>query len=160
MSFIYLFAGMALAAFLCQSLFGYYQIKHFNHVYQVLRQKGKVAIGRRAGKIQAGTIVMFAIDDTGKILDAHLMQGISVIARFKTLPDYIGEDLNFIDRYHPLVQKENKLTQLAMENAREIYLRVEMGNYEEEPSLSPLQKLSQGLSQVTTKIENKIKGRE
>ena len=29
-----------------------------------------------------------------------------------------------MDHYHPLVQKENKLTQQAMENAREIYFYV------------------------------------
>jgi hypothetical protein len=41
-----------------------------------------------------------------------------------------------MDHYHPLVQKENKLTQQAMENAREIYLRVELGNYQETQPLN------------------------
>ncbi len=41
-----------------------------------------------------------------------------------------------MDHYHPLVQKENKLTQQAMENAREIYLRVELGNYQENTTIN------------------------
>lgn len=138
MSFVYLFGIFALGAYLLQILFGLKQIKHFNQNYQQLRKKGKVAIGCRAGKIKAGTIVLFAVDPAGIILDARKMQGVTVLAKFKELPVYLGEDIHYIDKYHPNVQKENKLTIQAMENAREIYLRTEAGNYTESQGVSPV----------------------
>ncbi|RPA60758.1 transcriptional regulator [Aerococcus agrisoli] len=139
MAFTYIFGFVAIAALLIQTAFGYFQVKHFNTVYQELRRKGKVAIGRRSGKIQSGTIVFFAVDKDDKILDARIMQGVTVLARFKPRNEYIGQDIHFIDRYHPLVQKENKLIQIAMEDAREIYLRVAIGNYVEEKKGNVLQ---------------------
>ena len=62
----------------------------------------------------------------------------TVLAKFRLLPQYIGTDIHYIDNYHPLVRTENKLVQQAMANAREIYLRVELGNYQEESLPSPL----------------------
>ena len=61
-----------------------------------------------------------------------------MLAKFKELPVYLGEDIHYIDKYHPKVQKENKLTIQAMENAREIYLRTEAGNYTESQGVSPV----------------------
>lgn len=138
MNFIYIFGAFALVAYGLQVLFGMKQIKHFNQIYLEMRRKGKVAIGRRSGKIKAGTIVMFAIDHKRIIIDARKMQGVTVLAKFRLLPQYIGTDIHYIDSYHPLVRTENKLVQQAMANAREIYLRVELGNYQEELPPSPL----------------------
>lgn len=158
MSFVYIFGAFAIAAFIFQTILGYFQIKHFNTIYQELRRKGKVAIGRRSGKIRAGTIIFFAVDSNAKILDARLMQGVTIWSKFKMKEQYIGQDIHFIDHCHPLVQKENKLTQLAMENAREIYLRVEIGNYTEEKPNSLLQNVSTSLNIMKHKVSTKIKG--
>lgn len=73
MSFIYVFGALFLTAYLVQVAMGMKQIKHFNQNYQELRQLGKVAIGRRAGKLKAGTIILFAVDPQGKILAARKM---------------------------------------------------------------------------------------
>lgn len=137
MNFIYVFGAFVLGAYILQAILGMKQIKNFNQNYQELRRLGKVAIGRRAGKIKSGTIILFAIDSDHKIIAARKMQGVTVLAKFHSLDEYVGEDIHYIDKYHPLVRKENKLTCLAMENAREIYLRVEAGNYKEEKPMSP-----------------------
>ena len=34
------------------------------------------------------------------------MQGVTVLAKFKELPVYLGEDIHYIDKYHPKVQKQ------------------------------------------------------
>ncbi|MBF0830769.1 transcriptional regulator GutM, partial [Staphylococcus aureus] len=86
---------------------------HFNQTYSEMKKLGRVAIGRRSGRIKAGTIVLFAIDKKGQVLDARRMQGITVAARFKQMPDCIGQDLHYLDSYNPLVRKENKLLQTA-----------------------------------------------
>lgn len=157
MSFIYLFGAFVVGAYLMQVVLGMKQIKHFNQTYQELRRKGKVAIGRRARKIKAGTIVLFAVDQQGKILDARKMQGVTVLAKFHTLSAYIGEDIHYMDKYHSLVRQENKLIQQAMENAREIYLRVEMGNYQEEQPLSPLAGTKVQLQLWKNQVQAKMK---
>lgn len=161
MNFIYVFAAFAIGAYVLQAIFGMKQIKHFNTVYQRLRRQGKVAIGRRSGRFKAGTIVMFAVDETGQILDARKMQGVSVLAKFHTLEKYIGEDIHYLDKYHPQVRKENKLMRLAMENAREIYLRVEVGNYKEEQAVSPLMgatvQLQLWKNQLQTRMKRSVK---
>lgn len=159
MSFVTVFIIFATGAYSFQVVLGFFQIKHFNKVYRELRNKGKVAIGRRAGKIKAGTIVMFAIEDDGKILDTRMMQGVTVISKFRHLDQYTGHDLHYIDKYHPLVQKENKLTQEAMENAREVYLRVTVGDYKDVPTPSLFSQLGVRLNIFKDIIKNKIKGR-
>ena len=157
MSFVTVFIIFAVSAYAFQILLGFQQIKHFNKNYQELRRKGKVAIGRRPGKVRSGTIVMFAIKDEGEILDARIMQGVTVLSKFKQLDDYVGQDIHYIDKYHPLVQKENKLTQYAMENAREIYLRVAVGDYTEDPAPSPFKQLAFNLNVSKNVLLSKFK---
>lgn len=157
MNFIYVFGAFAIGAYVFQTILGFLQIKHFNQVYSELRRKGKVAIGRKNGRIKAGTLVMFAIKDEGEIIDARLMQGVTIFSKFRRLEQYIGHDLHYIDKYHPLVQKENKLTQEAMEDAREIYLRVSIGNYVEEPAPSPLQQVGSQLNFAKESLKIKMK---
>lgn len=90
MDSIYILGAVVIVAYILQIIFGLKQLKHFNTTYSELRKKGRVAIGRRSGKIKAGTIVMFAVDRKGMILDAKRMQGVTVVARFKSMPSYIG----------------------------------------------------------------------
>ncbi|MGT2929988.1 transcriptional regulator GutM [Streptococcus dentasini] len=126
------------SAYVMQILLGLKQIKHFNQVYSTLRQKGRVAIGRRSGKLKSGTIVMFAIDSNGKVLAAKKMQGVTIAAQFKDMPDYLGQDIHYFDYYNPLVRKENKLLRIAIEDAREVFLRTEAGTYKDLPKAPPL----------------------
>ncbi len=56
----FIIGGIVITAYILQIVFGMKQLKNFNQVYSELRKKGRVAIGRRAGKVQSGTIVMFA----------------------------------------------------------------------------------------------------
>lgn len=138
MNFALTFGLFCVAAYALQILFGLRQLKHFNQTYGEMRRIGRVAIGRRAGKIKSGTIVMFAIDSEGKVLAAKKMQGVTVLAHFKDMPTYIGQDIHYFDKYNPLVRKENKLLQTAIEDAREVFLRVEAGNYKDVPKYAPV----------------------
>lgn len=84
---------IAVIAYVIQIIFGLRQIKHFNQVYQKLRQQGRVAIGRRPGRIKSGTIMLFALDANGVITDTQKMQGISAISKFKQLNQFNGIEL-------------------------------------------------------------------
>ena len=76
-------------------IFGLLQIKDFNKNYIELRKLGKVAIGRKKGRLSSGTIVLIRIKDDGLIEESRKMQGVTVTARvknFKGLEDkYIGQ---------------------------------------------------------------------
>lgn len=134
----YILVGLfMLGAYVLQTIFSLKQIKHFNQSYSRLREQGKVAIGRRPGKIQSGTIFMFAVDNQGKILDAMMMQGVTVLARFKERPKYIDEFITELTVNHPIVKKENKLVRQAVLDAKDLYVKVQNNDYHEETPLSP-----------------------
>ncbi|HFI0934402.1 TPA: transcriptional regulator GutM [Streptococcus suis] len=157
MDSIYILGAVVILAYVLQIIFGLKQLKHFNTTYSELRKKGRVAIGRRAGKIKAGTIVMFTVDKSGKVLDARRMQGVTVAARFKTMPDYIGQDIHYFDTYNPLIRKENKLLQIAIEDAREVFLRTEAGNYEDVPKFAPVLNVGNQLKLLSTRLKLQFK---
>ncbi|CAM3415201.1 transcriptional regulator GutM [Streptococcus pluranimalium] len=138
MSPIVFLAMIIVMAYTLQIFLGFKQIKYFNSVYTELRRKGRVAIGRRSGKFKSGTIVMFAIDSKGKISAAKKIQGVTIGARFKDMPQYIKHDLHYLDHYNPLVRQENKLTQIAIEDARDVFLTIEAGTYQEVPKSIPM----------------------
>ncbi|GAA4719366.1 transcriptional regulator GutM [Brevibacillus fulvus] len=88
--FIVLFIA---GAFLVQTALGFLQIRHFSKAYAKLRRMGKVAIGKKPGRFRAGTIVLFAVSDSGKILEAKKIQGVTVMARVKDLPGFEGKNI-------------------------------------------------------------------
>ena len=64
----------------------------------------------------------------------------------------------FLTAYFVQIAMENKLTQQAMENAREIYLRVELGNYQETQPLTPLNGAKIQWQLWKNKVQTKLKG--
>ncbi|SDL99683.1 transcriptional regulator GutM [Paenibacillus jilunlii] len=78
MAFLIITAALA---WLLQGMPGPLQIRNFNKKYTELRKLGRVAIGKKTGKIKAGTVVMFAIDSNARILQAAQMQGVTVFSR-------------------------------------------------------------------------------
>ena len=157
MDSIYILGAVVIVAYILQIIFGLKQLKHFNTTYSELRKKGRVAIGRRSGKIKAGTFVMFAVDRKGMILDAKRMQGVTVVARFKSMPSYIGQDIHYLDTYNPVVRKENKLLQIAIEDARELFLRIEAGNYKDVPKFAPVLNVGNQLKLLSTRLKLQFK---
>ncbi|MDT2754059.1 transcriptional regulator GutM [Enterococcus pseudoavium] len=151
--------GIAIGAYILQIILGMKQIKNFNAVYIRMKRKGKVAIGRRPGKIASGTILLLGVSPDGIIEEAEMMQGISVIARFKARPQFIGMDIHQLLEA-PMLAKENKLTRQAAANAQKVYLAVEKGNYQETKPVSPLMGIGTQLSLMKHSLQTKFtKGR-
>ncbi len=157
MNAIYVLGALVLGAYILQVIFGLKQIKHFNAVYQMLRRQGKVAIGRYAGKIKAGTIVMFAVDEEGIIIDAVKMQGVTVMAKFKRMPRYLHLAIESLTPDHEVVKQENKLMRRTIANAREIYLRVQAGDYREETPPSPFASLALHIKIWMNRVQTTLK---
>lgn len=157
MNSVMILSLVIVSAYVVQILLGLKQIRDFNQVYSDLRQKGRVAIGRRSGKLKSGTIVMFAIDSHGKVLAAKKMQGVTIAAHFKDMPDYLGQDIHYFDHYNPLVRRENKLLRIAIEDAREVFLRTEAGTYKDLPKAAPLVDVAMQLKLLPQRLKLQFK---
>ncbi|MDR2833370.1 MAG: transcriptional regulator GutM [Streptococcaceae bacterium] len=124
-------------AYLAQCLFAFKQIKAFNTAFQAFHKRGKVVTGRKSGRINAGTVILFLVDNNGVILDGTMMQGFSVFAKFKPLTKFNGQHLMSLNKEHELVKKEYHMTRKAIENARELFIRHKTGAMQDE-SMSPV----------------------
>ncbi|WP_332633517.1 transcriptional regulator GutM [Halalkalibacter flavus] len=112
--FIYLIILVA-TAWLVQSFLGFFQIKNFNKHYALLRQKGRVAIGRRRGFFKAGTVLLIAINKGNKILEVRKMQGVTVFSRVKPMKGLDGKDLLKLTKQDLHIY--DKLTVAAIQDA-------------------------------------------
>lgn len=117
--------------YVVQLFLGLRQAKHFAAVFSDLRRRGRVAIGKRKGLLSAGALVMFRIDDDGIIVEGRRMTGVTVLARFRPLTDFDGEQIATLtlgrDRRYSAGLRS------AVENARENYLIITAGGVAAEP---------------------------
>lgn len=144
MNFWFLLISLGIA-FILQFIFASIQIKDFNRNYKNLRKKGRVAIGKYKGAIIAGSIVMFAIDDEGKILEGAYISGVSILARFKKINALNGENIGEIKKELNLAKPVTK----AIENASNNYKRIINGE-EIKPEKSPIGKITNSLKCIAT----------
>ena len=112
---IYIIMAFMAVAFLIQMALGFLQLKHFTKAYAEMRAIGKVAIGKKPGRVKSGTIVMVAISNSGKILKVRKMQGTTVMATFKDLPGF--EDKNIRTLNEEDMGHCNKLLKAAILDA-------------------------------------------
>lgn len=153
---IFVLGAIAIIAYILQIFLGMKQIKNFNSVYIRMKRKGKVAIGRRPGKIASGTILLLGVDQRGTIQEAEMMQGTSILARFKPRQQFVGIDIHQLTD-SPVLIKENKLTRQAAANAQKIYLEVERGNHQEKAPVSPIFNVGNQLSLMKLSIQEKFR---
>lgn len=100
-------------------LLGLIQIKDFNKNYIELRRIGKVAIGRKKGYFQAGTIVLILINEEGIVVSSRKMQGVSVFARVRKFKGLEGRPLSNITKDE--LKGFNKLMRVAILDAIKTY---------------------------------------
>lgn len=110
---------LGVIAWVINCLFGLMQIKDFNKNYMELRRIGKVAIGRKKGYFQAGTVVLILIDKDGIVVSSRKMQGVSVFARVKEFKGLEGMSLSNITKEE--LNGFNKLIRVAILDAIKIY---------------------------------------
>lgn len=130
---IYFIGFAVIIAYIFQTFLGMKQIKNFNQNYSALRRKGKVLIGINKGRIVAGTIILFCLDENSMITDARKMQGTSVFANFKTFDRVIGYSLEELNETHPVLTKENKLTIKAIAQAQKNFREFSTGTLSTKP---------------------------
>lgn len=125
--FLILFGVMVMSAFALQYYLGFKQIKTFGNEYTKMRREGKVAIGRRPGKIQAGVIVMFSLDCSGMIRYGKKIQGTTILAKFQDFNIFNGKKISEITLDDEEMKSEIKITREAVMNAVNNYNLVMSG---------------------------------
>lgn len=132
-------------AYLLQCAFGLLQLKNFSKAYTPLRKMGKVAIGKRAGGIRSGAIVMFAVDNEGIILAAKKMIGVTVFAKFKELKQFDGKNVALLTEQD--TQGMSKPLKKAVLDATFNYNTI-MNGGQLPPNLTPFQKIGNGMKRL------------
>jgi len=123
-----LILGVALMlSFAVQSYLGFKQIKHFNDEYIKLRKEGRVAIGRRAGKIQSGTIILFALDKQDRIRYGRKIQGTTILAKFKDFNGFNGREIGSITLEDQEMKNEIRITRKSVMDAVSSYNIIKSG---------------------------------
>lgn len=118
-------------SYLAQVGFSVFQLQDFAKTYGALRRRGKVAIGKRKNALSAGSIALFLIDDEGMIREARSLSGLTVLARFKPLEGFDGVGIVRVTE-GPLARLPKGL-RLAVLNARDNWLAVQLGETPEDP---------------------------
>lgn len=132
---ILLFMAAIMAAWVLQTLLGTYQLKDFNKNYSAMRARGPVSIGRSKGIVRTGVVLLMSLDKDKKIIDARKMQGLTILAKFKSLP--LLENQHLLDIDPAVYQKLDRFTQKAFDEAVDIYKKVAKGEAIP-PSRSPI----------------------
>lgn len=116
-----------MGSFALQYFLGWKQISYFGEEYKIMRREGRVGIGRRPGKITAGTLILFSLDDSGKIRYGRKLQGSTVWAKFKDFNVLNGKNLSQITKEDPEMKNEIRITRLTVLNAVQNYQMVMEG---------------------------------
>ena len=118
--------GLAiLGAFILQSIFSAVQMKHFSKEFISLRRRGRVACGRQAGGFRAGAITMFLLDEQGYIQEARKMEGVTFLARVRSMEGFKG--LHIADLTGNEIDIKNKNLKKAILDASLTYRKFVAG---------------------------------
>lgn len=107
------------------------QSRHFSATFIALRRRGRVAIGKYKGLVVAGAIVLFLLDEDGRIVEGTRLSGVTALARFGDLPQFNGLLITEVSaaedrRLAPSLRK-------AVTNATENYRVITGGGTASEP---------------------------
>lgn len=123
-----IFGIVLVLAFLFQGIMGFFQIKNFSRNFSEVRQQGKVLIGKNPKHFQSGTLMLMAIDEqTGRIKEARIMKGVTVFAKFQSLPQLNNQNLAVVATDHQFLQQFNRLVQQCILNAYQNFIDFKTG---------------------------------
>ena len=78
--------------YLTQTFLALRQSKNFAATFTSLRRRGRVALGKKQGLLSAGALVLFLLDDDGRIVEGHKLSGVTVLSRFRVF-DAFGNEI-------------------------------------------------------------------
>lgn len=89
--FFMIFAGM----WMCQILLALWQAKHFRRQLHLMgnQESGYLGVGVHRRRFGPGAVVILVTDTEGRVTNCKMMAGMSVMARFRKVPELIGKEL-------------------------------------------------------------------
>lgn len=108
---------IAFLFYVLQMVLTYFQVKNFRSNIAELRKKGIIGIGSKKRKLSAGNIVILVSNEFGEIIEGRMMQGFSILARFKSLKDVDGFN---ISELREKVLKENSKNTAMLDALQQI----------------------------------------
>lgn len=112
----YLF-GTLFLLFIFQAFMAHREAKCYRKAIHHLHSLGNVGIGSYKPRLGAGTIMLIACDNTGKILEVQRIHGITIFSRLQTEEKYIGRNIHdwFIEIQN--MDKKERVHHIAEERA-------------------------------------------
>ncbi|WP_037346612.1 transcriptional regulator GutM [Selenomonas sp. oral taxon 138] len=79
--------------FVIQVVGTHLQVKEYKHAVREMHKLGNVGIGARRRKLGPSNIVVIACNSDGVILDGRIMQGMTILSRFRPMADIVGRTI-------------------------------------------------------------------
>ncbi|CUH96445.1 hypothetical protein P22_2535 [Propionispora sp. 2/2-37] len=76
--------------YVLQMVLTYFQVKNLRKTLAESRGKGIVGMGSKKRKLSAGNVVILISNEAGHIIEGRMMQGITVLARFREIANIKG----------------------------------------------------------------------
>jgi glucitol operon activator protein len=96
------------AAWVCQGILVYFQIKNFQKKLAELKEHGRLGIGTVKGRFGSGVIVILGVNDEDIITNAQIMTGITVFARFVSFEAPQNQNIKDVDIITKSMNKKTK----------------------------------------------------
>ncbi|WP_350028836.1 transcriptional regulator GutM [Megamonas hypermegale] len=91
-----------------QALGTYVQVQQYKKAVRRLHKKGNVGIGSRRSRLK-NNIVIIACDGEGIVVDAELMEGLTIFTKFKQIPEIIGKNIfSLREEYAAITSKKEQ----------------------------------------------------
>jgi DNA-binding transcriptional regulator of glucitol operon len=119
------------SAFLLQGALGFFQIKNFTKNFRELRKQGRVLIGKNPKRFNSGSLMLISINEDGLIHDARIMKGVTIFAKFKSLPKLTDQYLPVIAADYDEMHKLDRLTRQCLLNAYRNFIDFKAGKLAE-----------------------------
>ena len=86
-------AGGLFLLFLMQVIGTHLQVKEYKRAVREMHRLGNVGIGSHRRRLGPSNIVVIACNSTGMILDGRIMQGMTILSRFRPMEGIAGRTI-------------------------------------------------------------------
>ena len=92
--------------FVIQVVGTHLQVKEYKRAVREMHKLGNVGIGSRRRRLGPSNIVIIACNSAGEILDGRMMQGMTILSRFRPMPNIVGRTIYSLhEEYAALPEK-------------------------------------------------------
>ena len=88
-----LLLGGLFLLFVIQVVGTHLQVKEYKRAVREMHKLGNVGIGSRRRRLGPSNIVIIACNSAGEILDGRMMQGMTILSRFRPMADIVGRTI-------------------------------------------------------------------